>query len=124
MDFEKQTAEEVYRLWAAIYPLVGIHATFLSLNRSVRLVKIEPPDVVQLSQSDLNNADYTPGMVKFDKIQKLLFIKCKKGWVGVSRVQFPTKKVVSAEAFAATHSLISLKSPSHTNRFVVMPHLG
>lgn len=119
IQFEEQTAEEIFRYYRAFSTNIGIKVHFLPLGtKLIHLNRMENPLTVQLSYKNYRDTDYFPGMVKYDKIKKLLFIKCKEGWIGVSNLQIEGKNSVTAQAFAATHQLIAIKYPSNGFRFI------
>jgi methionyl-tRNA formyltransferase len=47
-----------------------------------------------------NNTGSIPGTALYDKKTKAVFVRCADGWASCTAFHFPTKKVLTAEAFA------------------------
>uniref|UniRef100_UPI00358E2FFB methionyl-tRNA formyltransferase, mitochondrial-like n=1 Tax=Myxine glutinosa TaxID=7769 RepID=UPI00358E2FFB len=63
-------------------------------GQTLKILDLEPPGNISLGQ-DVNHS--APGSLYFAKATRLLYVKCKDGWVGVRSLLF--KKRLSAEDF-------------------------
>eukprot|EP00111_Clytia_hemisphaerica_P019824 TCONS_00058456-protein len=91
IDFHEQNCDEIERTYRAVGQRVGIKSLW-----GGKQVKLE--NIVDIKME--NESEITPGTCQYSKKERMIWIKCKTGWVGVDGFQFDQrKKIISAQSF-------------------------
>uniref|UniRef100_A0A8C4Q438 methionyl-tRNA formyltransferase n=1 Tax=Eptatretus burgeri TaxID=7764 RepID=A0A8C4Q438_EPTBU len=90
--WSQHTCEQVDRLHRALHERMPLRT--LWKGQTLKILDLEPPVNIPLGQ-DVNHS--APGSLYYDKATRILYVRCKDGWVGVRSLLF--KKRLSAEDF-------------------------
>jgi len=119
IQWDKHTAEDVWRLWRALGDTVGIYTRYKFNGQQVRLHKLKPPQfMMSYKNQERFDSQYSPGMLKYDKNHDLIFIKCAKGWIACEELQVECKIKLGAYDFVNGYGFRSIKIPTEDHKFV------
>ena len=121
VDFVQQTPEQIYRIWRALGDTVGVHFRYLQQHQDpviVRLVNLVCPSDAKMSYQHVDADSYSPGMLKYDIKNELLFVKCKQEWLACSQLQVLGRRVLTAKQFVNGYNLLNVKNPCTDHLFV------
>jgi len=91
------TALQVYGRWRSM----PRKAYTFCQNKCVKLVKMVYPQALPQSIIEKEKSrDFEAGYLIYDKPSKLIFVKCKEGWIGVQSLHLATRAIGRADAFA------------------------
>jgi len=105
IDFNTQSASDIYNLWRSIEDLMKLRCRWKPTNTSIRFGCVYSPErILHLQQklaSEYPNSE--PGCavwMKYGKQGNFLCIKCCEGWIAIDKIIYGTKKTMSANDFA------------------------
>jgi len=103
LDFNQQSAYEVYNLWRSIEDLMKLRCRWKPSNKSIRIGLVHSPTLIQNIQFLSESSDTVlPGQavwLKPGKSDSLLCIKCREGWIPVDKINYDNRKTMSAHNF-------------------------
>ncbi|PRP83703.1 methionyl-tRNA formyltransferase, mitochondrial-like [Planoprotostelium fungivorum] len=119
IDWNRHTAEDVYRIWRALGDTVGVHCLFAYNGNQVKLSQVCPPDTkISYKNVEKFEGQYEPGMIKYDIQQEIVFVRCRGGWVGVSQFHVENHRTSTAKEFALGYHFSGVKMPESRYRFL------
>jgi len=93
INWPKSDSNQIYNLWRA-YPdsLKTYHR-----EKMIKILKMEESikDITESNDSPIQS----PGFIKYSLEQQLLYVKCNKGFVSISKVQYAGRREMSAKDF-------------------------
>jgi len=118
--WEDQNCIQLDRLHRAIGEKIGLHTYF-----DGKLVKLL--DITFLAKRECEEIDkitedaFVPGRSWYDRKTKQLFIKCKDGWINVSRLQVQYKKPIRPVDFYNAYMVDRKKTGDFKDHFSSTP---
>lgn len=114
--------EDIWRLWRALGDTIGIHTLYNFNKQRIRLVTLKPPEFkISYANPEKFENLYSPGMLKYDIKQEILFIKCIKNWIGCSELQLDGRKIINACSFVNGYKIRNLCIPNEQHKFIDFP---
>ena len=109
IDWNKQTAEEIYNLVRGLNPIMGAYAFYNNKKIKFWKVKIvdekEKEDILKQEIGKEKIESATPGDVLLEDSKKGLYIKAKDGILKVLEIQGENSKRMSAHDFLLGNSI-------------------
>ncbi|KAM8780801.1 methionyl-tRNA formyltransferase, mitochondrial isoform 1-T1 [Rhynchonycteris naso] len=95
IQWEKQTSEEIFRLYRAIGNIIPLQT--LWMDHTIKLLDLVEVNSSVLADPRLTRQAFIPGSIIYHKQSQILLVCCKDGWVGVRSVML--KKTLTATDF-------------------------